>query len=88
MVAGERGGGAGDLARFKSAFVHAAHGYRGVSGTVLLNAAGDRAYGSYDFCRSVPAARRSRSGGCETFTYLASGVGHGRIAKRQACPAG
>jgi branched-chain amino acid transport system substrate-binding protein len=81
--AAERAGGAGNTARFKRALARTANGYRGVTGTIRLNAAGDRAYGSFDFW-SVCA-----NGGSfawrKTSAYLASAVGHGRIVKRQAC---
>jgi branched-chain amino acid transport system substrate-binding protein len=82
----ERAGGTGSVTRFRRALMRTADGYRGVTGTLHLNAAGDRAYGSYDFW-SVCA----RAGAFEwrrTFTYLASGVGNGRIAKRRACATG
>jgi branched-chain amino acid transport system substrate-binding protein len=81
--AAERAGGAGNTTRFKRAFARTANGYRGVTGTIRLNAAGDRAYGSFDFWSVCP------QGGSfawrKTSAYLASGVGRGRIVKRQAC---
>lgn len=83
VLAAERASGAGNTARFRRALARTANGYRGVTGTIRLNAAGDRAYGSFDFW-SVCA-----SGGSfawrKTSAYLASGVGRGRIVKRQAC---
>jgi branched-chain amino acid transport system substrate-binding protein len=88
LRAAERTGGAANLARFKRAFVQIGHGYRGVSGTVLLNAAGDRAYGSYDFWSVCAGGAQKSFRWSRTFSYLSSGVGHGRIARRAACPAG
>jgi branched-chain amino acid transport system substrate-binding protein len=88
VQAGERAGGTGNLARFKRAFVQVAHGYRGVSGTVVLNAAGDRTYGSYDFWSVCAGGLQKSFKWTPTFTYLASGVGHGRIVAREACPTG
>ena len=88
LQAGERAGGTGNLARFKRAFVQVAHGYRGVSGTVVLNAAGDRTYGSYDFWSVCAGGLQKSFKWTRTFTYLASGVGHGRIVAREACPTG
>lgn len=84
VQAGERAGG-GSVARFKRAFARTADGYSGVTGTLRLNAAGDRAYGSYDFW-SV-CARGGAFGWRRTLTYLSSGVGHGRIVKHEACSA-
>ena len=76
-------GGLDDIARFKRAFVRVANGYRGVTGRVVLNAAGDRAYQSFDFWSVCP-----RGGAYEwrrTFSYLARGFGSGRIVTRQHC---
>ena len=84
--AAARAGGTGNLARFKRAFVQAADGYRGVSGTVLLNAAGDRAYGSYDFWSVCAGGRQKAFAWKRTFSYLSSGVGSGRIVTRARCP--
>ena len=84
--ANESAGGTGNLTRFKNAFVRKAHGYRGVTGTVLLNPAGDRAYGSYDFWSAC--ARGTSFRWRRTFTYLSSGVGRGRIVRRAPCATG
>jgi branched-chain amino acid transport system substrate-binding protein len=84
--AAERAGGVGQIRRFRSEFVKIAHRYEGVTGTIVLNAAGDRAFGSFDFwsvCRSGRAFAWHR-----TFSYLASGVGRGHIVKREACRRG
>jgi len=81
--AAEETGGIVRIGQFRRAFAKAAHGYQGMSGTILLNEAGDRAYGSFDFwsvCRSRGAFAWHR-----TFSYLASGVGQGYIVKRAAC---
>jgi branched-chain amino acid transport system substrate-binding protein len=81
--ASERAGATGSVARLKQAFARTANGYRGVTGTLRLNAAGDRAYGSFDFW-SV-CAKGGTFEWRRTSTYLASGIGHGRIVKRSAC---
>jgi branched-chain amino acid transport system substrate-binding protein len=81
--AAQRTGGASPIGRFKRRFARIAHGYEGVTGRIVLNAAGDRAFGSFDFwavCRS-----RSTVGWLRTYSYLATGVGRGRIVARQAC---
>jgi branched-chain amino acid transport system substrate-binding protein len=74
----------GDIARFKRAFARLANGYRGVTGRIVLNAAGDRAYGSFDFWSICSKIR-----GFEwraTQSYRASAVGRGRIVERERCP--
>jgi len=84
--AAERAGGTSRIGRFKRQFASVAHRYEGVTGTIVLNAAGDRAYGSFDFwspCRSGSAFAWHR-----THSYLASGVGHGHVVKREACRRG
>jgi branched-chain amino acid transport system substrate-binding protein len=81
--AAERAGGISQIGRFRREFVRVAHGYEGVTGRIVLNRAGDRAYGSFDFwsvCRNGAAFAWHR-----THSYLASGVGRGHIVKRQAC---
>jgi branched-chain amino acid transport system substrate-binding protein len=81
--AAQRTGGARPIGRFKRRFARIAHGYEGVTGRIVLNAAGDRAFGSFDFwavCRT-----RTTVGWQRTFSYLATAVGRGRIAARQAC---
>ena len=84
--AAERTRGVSPIRRFKREFARIAHGYEGVTGKIVLNAAGDRAFGSFDFwsvCRSGAAFAWLR-----TYSYLASGVGRGHIVKRQACSGG
>jgi branched-chain amino acid transport system substrate-binding protein len=79
--AAERAGGGG-IARLRKEFVRIAHGYSGVTGRIVLNAAGDRAYGSFDFwsvCRANGLVWR------RTHSYLANGVGRGHIVTRQSC---
>jgi branched-chain amino acid transport system substrate-binding protein len=44
-----------DIAAFKKAFVQVANGYAGITGSVALNDAGDRASGAYDFWAVCPA---------------------------------
>jgi branched-chain amino acid transport system substrate-binding protein len=81
--AAERAGGISQIGPFKRRFASVAHGYEGVTGTIVLNAAGDRAYGSYDFwsaCRSGAGFAWHR-----TNSYLASGVGRGHIVNREPC---
>jgi branched-chain amino acid transport system substrate-binding protein len=81
--AAQRAGGISEIGRFKREFTRVAHGYQGVTGRIVLNAAGDRAFGSFDFwsvCRSGAGFVWHR-----THSYLASGVGRGHIVKRQAC---
>jgi branched-chain amino acid transport system substrate-binding protein len=81
--AAEQTGGVIQIRPFRRAFAKVAHGYQGVTGTIVLNAAGDRAYGSYDFwavCLTGGGFAWHR-----TFSYLASGVGRGHIVRRQAC---
>lgn len=82
--AAERTGGGG-TARLRKEFVRVAHGYSGVTGRIVLNAAGDRAYGSYDFwsvCRGAGFVWH------RTYSYRASGVGRGHIVARQSCRRG
>jgi branched-chain amino acid transport system substrate-binding protein len=84
--AAQRTGGVTPIGHFKREFARIAHGYDGVTGRIVLNAAGDRAFGSFDFwavCRSGTAFAWER-----TFSYLASGVGRGRIVQRRTCPTG
>src|SRR5207244_3530146 len=72
-----------DLAAFKRALVAAADVHSGVTGTMKLNAAGDRAYGSYDFwsvCRSKAHFVWRR-----TFSYVARRPGTGSIVARNRC---
>lgn len=81
--AAERAGGTAPIARFKRQLVRTANGYEGVTGRIVLNAAGDRAYGSYDFwsiCRNG-----SRFSWHRTYSYLAGAVGRGHIVRRKGC---
>jgi branched-chain amino acid transport system substrate-binding protein len=79
--AAERAGGSG-VARLRKEFLRIAHGYSGVTGRIVLNAAGDRAYGSFDFWS---VCRRSGFVWHRTYSYLASGIGRGHIVARQSC---
>jgi branched-chain amino acid transport system substrate-binding protein len=59
-------------------------GYRGVSGRIVLNDAGDRAFGTYDFwsvCIDADGPVWTR-----TVSYLSTALGVGTIVDRQACP--
>ena len=83
VKASERAGGVDHLGRFRRALRRTADGYAGVSGKLALNAAGDRAYGSYDFwsvCTDGAAAAWKR-----TWSYLATAPGRGRIVARGRC---
>ena len=78
-----RTGGAEDPARLRRALVRVASGYVGMTGKLALNAAGDRAFGSYDFwsvCRSGESASWKR-----TWSYLSTRPGRGRIVARGQC---
>jgi branched-chain amino acid transport system substrate-binding protein len=78
-----RTGGVSLIGHFKREFARIADGYEGVTGKIVLNAAGDRAFGSFDFwavCGSGAAFSWQR-----TNSYLATGVGRGRIVQRQGC---
>jgi branched-chain amino acid transport system substrate-binding protein len=81
--AAEQTGGIVKIGQFRREFAKVAHRYQGMTGTIVLNAAGDRAYGSYDFwsvCRSRGGFAWQR-----TFSYLATAVGRGHIVKRATC---
>jgi hypothetical protein len=68
---------------FKRALRAAADGYVGVTGRMLLNGAGDRAFGRYDFwsvCRFG-----SRFLWTRTFSYLSTRPGSGRIVLSGHC---
>jgi branched-chain amino acid transport system substrate-binding protein len=83
VKASVRAGGVDNLGRFRRALRRTAHGYAGVSGKLALNAAGDRAYGSYDFwsvCVDGASAAWKR-----TWSYLARAPGRGRIVARKRC---
>jgi branched-chain amino acid transport system substrate-binding protein len=78
-----RSGNTSDAKRFERALVSVAHGYMGVTGRLLLNSAGDRAFGSYDFwsvCMRGGSASWKR-----TWSYLSRRPGHGRIVAREHC---
>jgi branched-chain amino acid transport system substrate-binding protein len=67
----------------RQAFVRTASGYSGVTGPIALNSAGDRSFGTFDFwsvCRRGKAFAWNR-----TWSYLAVGVGRGRIVQRARC---
>jgi branched-chain amino acid transport system substrate-binding protein len=68
----------------RRAFASRADGYRGVSGRIVLNEAGDRAFGSYDFwsvCIATEGPVWTR-----TVSYLSTRLGVGTIVDREACP--
>jgi len=83
VKASVRAGGVARLARFKRALRRTAHGYAGASGKLTLNAAGDRAFGSFDFW-SICVAGGSASWR-RTWSYLATAPGRGRIVARRHC---
>ena len=81
-VQAEQGAGAGTQA-LKRRLVAVADGHTGVTGRMTLNAAGDRAFGSFDFwavCRSTAGFRWER-----TLSYVARRVGTGSIVSRRRC---
>jgi branched-chain amino acid transport system substrate-binding protein len=81
--ASQRAGGVADPARLRRAVAGVADGYAGVTGKLALNAAGDRAYGSYDFwsvCTRGATAVWQR-----TWSYHATAPGRGRIVAREGC---
>ncbi len=81
--ASTRAGVVGDPARLRRAVAAVADGHRGATGKLLLNAAGDRAFGSYDFwsiCAGGNSAEWRR-----TASYLATAPNRGRIVTRQGC---
>jgi branched-chain amino acid transport system substrate-binding protein len=83
VEAEQRAGPAAGVAGYKRALVSTADGYRGVTGTMVLNGAGDRAFGSFDFwsvCRAGGGFHWQR-----TFSYVASRVGVGSIVARRHC---
>jgi branched-chain amino acid transport system substrate-binding protein len=82
VKASARAGG-DDLGRLKRTLRRIADGYAGVTGQVTLNAADDRAFGSYDFW-SVCAAGGSAAWR-RTWSYLARAPGRGRIVARESC---
>jgi branched-chain amino acid transport system substrate-binding protein len=66
-------------------FAQRANGYRGVSGRIVLNPAGDRAFGTYDFwsvCNQAGKAVWTR-----TASYISTELGVGKIVKRRSCGA-
>jgi branched-chain amino acid transport system substrate-binding protein len=72
------------VAFLRRAFALRADGYRGVSGRIALNDAGDRAFGSYDFwsvCLATDGPVWTR-----TASYLSTRLGVGTIVDREACP--
>ncbi|MFL5827351.1 MAG: ABC transporter substrate-binding protein [Thermoleophilaceae bacterium] len=78
-----RAAGVDDVRGLKRALVQTAHGYTGVSGRLLLNAAGDRAFGSYDFWSvCLPGGRPVWT---RTSSYISERPGKGRIVARASC---
>ena len=75
--------GVDDLGRFKRALRRTTDGYAGMSGRLVLNAAGDRAFGTFDFwsvCVDGGAASWKR-----TWRYLSTAPGQGRIIRGERC---
>ena len=81
VIAQQRAG--AGAASLRSALTAAANGYAGVTGKMVLNRAGDRAYGSFDFWSVCPTGRRFRWK--RTAEYIASAVGAGRIVGDARC---
>jgi branched-chain amino acid transport system substrate-binding protein len=81
-VAAQQHAGPG-AASLRSALTAAANGYTGVTGTMLLNAAGDRAYGSFDFWSVCPTGRKFRWK--RTAEYIARSPRPGRITGSGRC---
>jgi branched-chain amino acid transport system substrate-binding protein len=82
-VVGERRASGRGGARLRRAIVAAANAHAGITGTMRLNRAGDRAYGNFDFW-SV-CARGAKFGWVRSFDYAASRLGSGRIVTRRRC---
>jgi branched-chain amino acid transport system substrate-binding protein len=81
--ASRRAGGVDDSARLRRTVADVADGYSGVTGRITLNAAGDRAFGSYDFwsvCTGGAAPEWKR-----TWSYVATRPGRGTIVARGHC---
>jgi branched-chain amino acid transport system substrate-binding protein len=72
-----------DLERLKRALVSTSLGYRGLTGAAILNPAGDRAAGNYDFW-SV-CSRAGQYTWVRTISYTAAVTGPGQIARPEAC---
>ena len=78
-----RAGGVADVRRLRRALVHTADGYLGMSGRLVLNAAGDQSFGSFDFfsvCTSKGSPTWTR-----TWSFLSTKPGTGRIVARRSC---
>ena len=82
-VAGHRRASGRGGARLRRAIVAAANAHAGITGTMRLNRAGDRAYGNFDFW-SV-CARGAKFGWVRSFEYAARRVGSGRIVTLSPC---
>jgi branched-chain amino acid transport system substrate-binding protein len=72
-------------AALRRAFVRHANGYEGMSGRIVLNAAGDRAFGSFDFWAVCPLAPAGGFQWVRTASFLSSAPGQGTIVAREAC---
>jgi branched-chain amino acid transport system substrate-binding protein len=83
VEARQHAGSATDAKRLRQAIVAAANRHVGVTGRMVLNGAGDRAYGNFDFW-SV-CATGSKFAWRRTFEYAALRVGSGRIVTRTRC---
>ncbi len=65
-------------------FARLADGYRGMSGRIVLNTAGDRAFGTYDFW-SVCAPAAGPFHWLRTASYISSAPAQGTIVDRDSC---
>jgi len=95
-LAAIQAGGTNDIEAFKQAFVQVAGSYRGITGSVALNDAGDRQAGDYDFwciCRGAMATGQTPMGmPQELFAWTRVAVykplpdGTGTITRLPGCP--
>jgi branched-chain amino acid transport system substrate-binding protein len=77
-LAAVQAGGTNDIAALKKAFVQVANGFLGITGSVALNDAGDRASGAYDFwaiCRTGASPDRFAWTGVAVYQPLPDGTG-------------
>ena len=78
-------GPASSSAGLRRSFVARADGYTGMSGLIELNAAGDRAFGSWDFYSVCPAGTGYEW--LRTWSFLAPRQGAGTLLARAECSA-
>ena len=69
---------------FRRSLVAVANNHDGATGRMVLNSAGDRAYGSYDFWSVCPAGGAA-FGWERLLTYVANRVGQGRVVSHGRC---